>query len=118
MLVHGLDIVEISRVGKAIDTFGDRFLQRIYTPAELALFKGRLPQLASRFAGKEAVIKALGGGISWKEVEILRSELGEPQVLLSGRAEAKARELGVKKLVISLSHSREQAVASVIGESQ
>ena len=116
MLVHGLDVVEIDRIRRAIDRFGDRFLNRIYTPAELELFKGRLLQLASRFAGKEAVMKALGGGISWREVEILYAESGEPQVSLSGRAEAKARERGIERFAISLSHSRTEAMASVIGE--
>lgn len=114
--MHGLDVVEIERIRCAIDRFGDRFLSRVYTPAELKLFKGRLPQLASRFAGKEAVMKALGGGISWREVEILAAESGKPQVLLSGRAEAKAKKLGIKRFVISLTHSKTEAMASVIGE--
>lgn len=116
MLAHGLDLVEISRIKKAVDSWGERFLQRVYTPAELELFRDRPSQLASRFAGKEAVMKALGGGISWKEIEILSNERGEPKVLLYSRAEARRRELGIKELVISLSHSREHAAASVIGK--
>jgi len=116
VLVHGLDVVELERIRRAIDRFGDRFLSRVYTPAEQELCKGRLPQLASRFAGKEAVMKALGGGISWREIEILHTESGEPQVSLSGRAEAKAKKLGIERFVISLTHSKTEAMASVIGE--
>lgn len=118
MQKHGIDIIEISRIGKAVDSWGERFLNRIYTPDELAYCKNRKPELAARFAGKEAVMKALGTGhvgISPRDIEILSSEKGVPIVHLTGNAKVRAGEIGLDNLVISLSHSRDYAIASVIG---
>ena len=113
----GVDIVEISRIGDAVQRFGQRFLERVYTPAEIVLCKGRPQSLAVRFAGKEAVMKALGTGThgaSWREIEILALPSGEPTVRLCGKAEAVARNLSLAQPAISLSHSREYAVATVV----
>ncbi|MCL0049285.1 holo-ACP synthase [Dehalococcoidia bacterium] len=118
MHAHGIDIVEISRIGAAIDSWGDRFLKRIYTEGEIEYCRGRLPQLAARFAGKEAVMKALGTGnrrVSWRDIEILPDRGGAPLVYLNGRARSRGDELGIDELAISLSHSREYAIASVVG---
>ena len=118
MHAHGIDIVEISRIGAAIDLWGDRFLKRVYTEREIEYCRGRLPQLAARFAGKEAVMKALGtgyGGVSWRDMEILPDRRKAPLVYLHGRARSRADELGIDELAISLSHSREYAIASVVG---
>ncbi|MCL0095904.1 holo-ACP synthase [Dehalococcoidia bacterium] len=118
MHAHGIDIVEISRIGAAIDSWGDRFLKRIYTEGEIRYCRGRLPQLAARFAGKEAVMKALGTGnrrVSWRDIEILPDRGGAPLVYLNGRARSRGDELGIDELAISLSHSREYAIASVVG---
>ncbi|MCL0093391.1 holo-ACP synthase [Dehalococcoidia bacterium] len=118
MHAHGIDIVEISRIGAAIDSWGDRFLKRIYTEGEIRYCRGRLPQLAARFAGKEAVMKALGTGnrrVSWRDIEILPDRRKAPLVYLNGRARSRADELGIDELAISLSHSREYAIASVVG---
>ncbi|MCL0074008.1 holo-ACP synthase [Dehalococcoidia bacterium] len=118
MHAHGIDIVEISRIGAAIDSWGDRFLKRIYTEGEIKYCRGRLPQLAARFAGKEAVMKALGTGnrrVSWRDIEILPDRRKAPLVYLNGRARSRADELGIDELAISLSHSREYAIASVVG---
>ena len=115
----GVDIVEISRVAGAIDRWGERFLQRVYTEAELALCRGHTPSLAARFAAKEAVVKALGRtdrGIGWKDIEVLAEPSGRPQVTLHGRAREMAAELGVARLAVSLSHSRDNAVALVVGD--
>lgn len=115
---HGIDIIEISRVGKAIETWGERFLKRIYTPDEIEYCKGRAPELAARFAGKEAMMKALGTGhigISPRDIEILSSTGGAPSIQLSGSAKARAEEIGIDYVIITLSHSRDYAVASVIG---
>lgn len=119
MLIHGVDIIEISRVRKAVETRGDRFLKRLYTEREIAHCGGRVPELAARFAGKEAVMKALGTGhrgISPQDIEILNDGHGAPSVRLSGNAQSRAREMGIRRLVISLSHCRGYAIASVVGE--
>ena len=113
----GVDIVEIDRVAAVIDRWGDKFLQRVYTTAELRYCRGRVPELAARFAGKEAITKALGTGIrglAWREMEILPDPLGKPLVTLHGRAQARAVHIGLAHFAISLSHSREFAVAMVV----
>ena len=115
----GIDIIEIARIEKALERWGERFLQRIYTEPELKICRGKPSSLAIRFAGKEAVMKALGTGvkgISWREIEILAEPSGQPVIHLHGKAQNKADSLGLSELAISLSHSREYAVASVVGE--
>ena len=115
----GVDIIEIVRIEKAIAQWGDRFLHRIYTDAELRLYRQKSSSLAARFASKEAVMKLLGTGwigISWKEIEILSHPSGKPLVNLYGRAQTEAGKLGLKGIAISLSHSREYAIALVSGE--
>ena len=115
----GVDIIEISRIGATVERFGKRFLERVYTPQELAFSRGRLPQLAGRFAAKEAVMKALGTGlrgVSWREVEVVRQPGRAPQVRLHGRAGAVASKLGLGPLTLSTSHSRDYAIAMVVGE--
>jgi holo-[acyl-carrier protein] synthase len=114
----GVDIIEIDRVAATLARFGDRFLQRIYTASEIAYCRGRAPQLAARFAAKEAVMKALGTGtrgVGWQEVEVTRKRSGEPGIALHGRAATRAEKLGIDHLALSLSHSRHYAVASVVG---
>ena len=118
VLTVGVDIVEIERVEQAIARRGDRFLTRIYTAAELALYRERPSELAARFAGKEATMKALGTGVrgvGWREVEIIPNRRGKPVIVLHGRAKTRAKALGVRELVVSLSHSKDFAVASVVG---
>ncbi len=115
----GIDIIEIARIEGAVKDWGERFLHRICTEAELRLCQQKPERLAVRFAGKEAVMKAIGTGakgISWKEIEILAEPSGKPVVHLYGKARGKADSLGLDKLAISLSHSREYAVAFVVGE--
>ena len=119
MLRTGVDIVEISRIGEAVSRWGDRFFNRIYTPGELAYAKGRLPQLAGRFAAKEAVMKALGTGVrgvGWREIEVVRKPGQAPTVVLHGRAKARGEHLGLGELAISISHSRDYAVVVAVGE--
>ena len=120
MLITGVDIIEIKRVEKVAFSYGDRFLKRIYTDGEIKYCRGRAPQLASRFAAKEAVMKALGTGIrgvGWRDVEVTRKRGMAPDIKLHGRAQKRASQIGLTGLAISLSHSKEFAVASVIGES-
>jgi len=114
----GVDIVEITRIEGAINRWGGRFVNRVYTKAEQEFCRGRISELAARFAAKEAVMKSLGTGrreIGWREIEILPNRRGQPLIYLHGRARSRAEKLGVVELDISLSHSRELAIASVVG---
>ncbi len=112
----GVDIIEVLRIKRAAGRWGARFLNRIYTDAELKLCQGSMESLAARFAGKEAVMKALVAPASaWKEIEILSGMHGEPLVRLHGQALITAARLGLSGFEISLSHSRDNAVALVIG---
>ena len=114
----GIDIIEIARIEQAIARWGESFLHRVYTELELKLYHKNLSSLAARFAGKEAVIKALGTGITWKEIEIISEPSGKPLVHLHGKAQGQANSLGLNNLAISLSHSKEYAVALVSGETE
>ena len=113
----GVDAIEIARIAAALDRFGERFLRRIYTDREQAYSRGRANELAARFAGKEAVSKALGTGmrgVLWREIEIVNDRRGKPLVRLYGRAKARAVELGFARIEISLTHSRELAIAFAV----
>ena len=114
----GVDIVEIQRVESAVDRGGERFLRRVYTETELKTCQDRPSSLASRFAAKEAVMKVLGAGgigIAWREIEILTGDDGRPSVKLYGQALNKATKLNLKEVSVSLSDSREYAIAVAIG---
>jgi len=116
----GVDIVEIGRIERVMARWGERFLERVYTEEERDCCQNRAPELAVRFAAKEAVMKALGTGIKgvgWREIEVLSNRNGKPLVYLHGGAQQNARGLGLGELAISLSHSRDYAIASVIGGS-
>ena len=118
MLVTGVDIVEIHRVDRIVEIYGARFLSRIYTDREVAYARGRAPQLASRFAAKEAVMKALGTGVrgvKWRDIEVVRDPGGPPRICLHGSALNKFDNMGLDSLAVSLSHSQEYAVAFVVG---
>ena len=115
----GVDIIEIGRIAQTVKRGGDRFLLRTYTEGELAYCRGRAPQLAARFAAKEAVMKALGTGIrgvGWRDVEVVRARSGAPSIKLHGRGAKVAKRLALSQVALSLSHSREYAVASVVME--
>ncbi|RJE48872.1 MULTISPECIES: holo-ACP synthase [unclassified Dehalobacter] len=115
----GIDIIEIARFEQACRRHS-KLVARLFTDRELTeLSKKHVSSLAARFAGKEAVLKALGiglRGLSWHDIEILRNEVGEPVVYLSERAQAAARLRGAETVRISLSHSKDTAIASVILE--
>ena len=120
-LIVGVDIIEIPRVERVYARYGERFLRRIYTEREIAYCRGRAPQLASRFAAKEATMKALGTGvrgIRWRDVEVVRGRGQAPRIALHGTARARADRLGMIDIALSLSHSKEFAVASVVGDSE
>jgi holo-[acyl-carrier protein] synthase len=120
----GIDIAEVPRIRDAIERFGDRFLQRIFTPAEICYCdskKNRVERYAARFAAKEAAMKALGTGwshgVRWRDCEVVRLPGGRPTMSFHGKAGEIAARLGVKAAALSLSHTAEQAVAQVILES-
>lgn len=121
----GTDLMEIERVAQSIERFGMRFLERIYTAREIAYCqrkkKTAAESFAARFAAKEAGAKALGTGIShgvgWLELEVGREPGGRPTLVLHGRAAERAGEMGVKRISLSLTHSRNMALAAVVMES-
>jgi holo-[acyl-carrier protein] synthase len=113
----GVDLVEIERFEAAVQRHGRRFLERVFTARELAEVGGNLPSLAARFAAKEAVAKAFGtgiGAIRWQEVEILRGYARQPELHLHGEAARLAQAQGLGNWSLSLSHSRQHAVAMVV----
>ena len=119
MLTTGVDIIEIPRIKQVLDRYGQRFLNRVFTPDEIAYCRGRAPNLAGRFAAKEATMKALGTGVrgvSWKDIEVIRADSGAPSLRLHGRAEKRAERLQMSEMSLSISHSREYAVAFVVAQ--
>lgn len=116
-LSTGIDVIEIERIAHAHKRFGERFLHRVYTPAEIDYCRGRAQSLAGRFAAKEAVSKALGIGIrhiSWRDIEILPDPRGKPTVHLHGRAAQVAETWGFAGFDVSITHSRTDAVVMVV----
>jgi holo-[acyl-carrier protein] synthase len=117
LLRTGIDLIEISRIESLNPAIRERFLQRVYTAEELTDSRGLSASLAGRFAAKEAVVKALGCGIgrvAWKEIEIRRGNQGEPMLELHGNARQIADEQGLETWSLSISHSREYAVAVAV----
>lgn len=119
----GIDLVEIERIRQSVERFGERFLKRVYTAAEQAYClrkKNAAESLAARFAAKEAGAKALGTGIShgvsWLEIEVVREPGGRPAIVFHGRAQEIARHRGVQAAALSLTHTRDMAMASVVLE--
>jgi len=116
-LRSGIDLIEIYRLERLDPAIRQRFLNRVFTPGELEESQGMLPTLAGRFAAKEAVAKALGCGIgpvSWQEIEVRRGEQGQPVLKLHGNARRVADEQGLTTWSISISHTREHAVAVAV----
>ncbi len=116
-LTTGVDLIEIPRIARALERYGQRFLRRIFTAGEIAYCRERPPNLAARFAAKEATMKALGTGVrgvGWKDIEVVRQPSGAPTIKLHGRALSRAKRLGVCEISLSLTHSREYAVAFVV----
>ena len=114
----GIDMLAISRLRAVLERHNDRFLRRVYTPEEVAFCRGRVPELAARFAAKEAVMKALGTGIrgaGWRDIEVLPDRRGKPLVYLYGRARERAEKIGLSALDVSLTHERDFAIAAVVG---
>lgn len=120
----GVDIAETARIEQVLGRHGERFVGRVFTPEEIAYcekFKNKAERYAARFAAKEAAFKALGtgwgNGVRWLDVEVIHQPSGKPELVLRGRAEELARELGVTRTAISISHADHYVVAQVIFES-
>ena len=114
----GIDIIRVDRIRKTLAKFGSRFSERILTPGERRYVRDRPETMAGRWAAKEAVSKVLGlgvRGIGWREIEIERLPTGQPAVRLHGRAEARAAQLGMERVAVSISHEAEYAVAIAFG---
>jgi holo-[acyl-carrier protein] synthase len=117
MVVSGVDVIEIARVQRALDDFGERFLGRVYTERERERYGARPAELATRFAAKEATSKALGTGIRgirWRDMEVLSNSRGKPILVLHGSAAERADNLGLYAFDLSLTHSRTLAMAFVV----
>jgi holo-[acyl-carrier protein] synthase len=119
----GVDLVENARIQHSLDRFGERFLQRIFTPGEIEYSQSmKYPErhLAARFAAKEAVSKAFGTGIGramgWKDIDVHRKASGEPFVVLEGGAKKLAEERGITAVWITLSHTEHHAMAMIVVE--
>lgn len=118
----GVDLVYVPRIKKMINRWEDKFLQRVYTDREIEYcrsYKKEADSFAVRFAAKEAILKMLGtglsGGVSWREMEILSSEQGQPSVNLTGEVLNTATAMQINKIYISLSHENDYALAQVMG---
>lgn len=116
-LATGVDLIEIARIEEVIARHGKHYLERIYTPAELAQCGKRMESLAGRFAAKEAAAKALGcgiGDVSWLEIEVLGDDQNAPVLTLHGAAIKRAEMLGLSTWSVSISHSQSHSVALVV----
>ena len=119
MIYTGIDLIEIPRVAGVLERYQKRFLSKVFTEGEQSYARGRANQLASRFAAKEAVMKLLGTGVRgmpWKSIEVTRTRGRAPEIILHGPAKVRATKMGITRIALSLSHSRELATASAVGE--
>jgi holo-[acyl-carrier protein] synthase len=115
----GIDIIETARIKGVLEKHDARFLKRVYTEWEQRYCRHNVLHLAGRWAAKEAVSKVLGlgvRGVGWREIEIRRTPMGQPTVTLHGRAEQRAKALGLREpLSVSISHIKDLAVAVAVG---
>ena len=102
MIYTGIDIIEIDRIKKVYLQYPKRFMTKIFTEKEISYCKGRYPQIAAR--------------VPWKSIEVYRARGKAPEIILYGNAKSKANKLGIKRIALSISHSKNYAVASVVAE--
>lgn len=114
----GIDIIKVERIQRSLDRFGERFTRRVLTTGEQRYVRGRAETMAGRWAAKEAVSKVLGlgvRGIGWRDIEVERLPTGQPAIRLHGRAAARAEQLGMGRIALSISHESDYAVAIAFG---
>jgi holo-[acyl-carrier protein] synthase len=119
----GIDIAEVDRIERAIRRYGQRFLKRVFTAAEIDYCQSKanvFERFAGRFAAKEAAMKAIGTGwrrgVKWRDFEVVREPSGRPILRISGVAAGFAERLGMKRALVSITHTAAQAIAQVILE--
>ncbi len=119
----GVDLAEVPRIRASVERFGPRFIERVYTPSEIAYVErkaNRFERYAARFAAKEAGMKAIGAGwkrgVRWQDFEVINLPSGRPTLRLHGVAAEFATRLGVRNISLSLTHTAEMAMAHVILE--
>jgi holo-[acyl-carrier protein] synthase len=114
----GIDIIKVDRIRASIERFGQRFEKRVLTPGEQRYVRMRPETFAGRWAAKEAVSKVLGlgvRGIGWRDIEVERMPTGQPAIRLHGRAAARAEQLGMDRIAVSITHESDYAVAIAFG---
>lgn len=122
LIATGIDLIECERIRELWDRHGTRVTNRLLTPAEWSYVKSHkdfIPRLAGRFAAKEAILKVLGtgwrGGIAWRDMEILNDRAGCPHVELSGECARIARQAGLTRILVSITHTANYAAATATG---
>src|SRR4051812_18854778 len=121
ILGTGIDLAEVPRIRESIERYGDRFLNRVYTPHEIAYSNGKAnkyERFAARFAAKEAGMKALGTGwaqgVHWTDLEVVNESNGRPALVLHNRAADVAKQRGIRALALSLTHTANYGLATVV----
>ncbi|OHB53893.1 MAG: holo-[acyl-carrier-protein] synthase [Planctomycetes bacterium GWF2_50_10] len=122
IIAHGIDLVDCPRIAKMLDDHGQRFLDRVFTPAEQAYArshkKNMVEKLSGRFAAKEAILKLIGTGwrgkIAWTDIEVINNDLGQPQVTLCGEVKEHATRMGITAVSVSITHAADFAIASAV----
>jgi len=121
IVAHGIDLVDCPRIEDMAKRHGQRFIERVFTPAEQAYAKStrnEIEKLAGRFAAKEAILKLMGTGwrgkIAWTDIEVVNNSMGQPQVTLHGEVRKIAEGLGISHISVSITHTANFAIASAV----
>ena len=121
IIAHGIDLVDFGRIEEMLEKHPQRFLKRVYTPAEQAdadKHVRRVEKLAGRFAAKEAVMKLIGtgwrDGVAWTDIEVVNNPLGQPIVNITGKVKEFADEKGIEQITLSITHTANFAIASAV----
>jgi holo-[acyl-carrier protein] synthase len=121
IVAHGIDLVETGRIAGMLEEHGDRFLEKLFTPAEVAYARSTrdmVEKLSGRFAAKEAILKLVGTGwrgkIAWTDIEVINNALGQPVVTLHGEVARIAGSMGINQISISITHTANFAIASAV----